>query len=587
MAEILGNYDVLKKFDQSFKQTISKLYIFGNKGENVIIVNSNDDVIVFGDNTDGMLGLGHTNAVLKPTKIHQLCGQNIIEFSNGITHVTALSADGKVYGWGQIETMPQNENFKPKLLSNLNGEKIKQICCGFSHSFALSESGKLFAWGSNKCGQLGLGDKIYRSEPIQISGLRLESITEISSGSLHSMALTSSGQVFIWGFNNWENSNNGKINEMNNNNKNSSSPYLLNVENNNGKVAVIKKIVCGSHHSVLLSEERDIYTFGQNYCSQLGNGNKRHRNNPGLIKLARKFIDIAASHHSTISIALSEDNVYYIWGEYEKSKMNGSICVSKPTPCDLKSFHAIFTHYCKPNITYRTVDTSLMSIEKSKNSQIIKKNKYREEFREKGILGTGSFSIVCKARSNVDKEFYAIKIIPLNNFKGLLEETKEFRELKIMQKLRSDLVVQYTQHWIEENYTRNDKNYFKRHQNTETLSSEHKVFDKSKEFLLHIQMELCCKTLRDIIKQLNIELNQKQSEVLTPIGYYIASELLVEILESVDYLHSQKPPIIHRDLKPTNILITQGLNDSLKSLTSVWLQFMNSKNNLIPKEREL
>ncbi len=48
---------------------------------------------------------------------------------------------------------------------------------------------------------------------------------------------------------------------------------------------------------------------------------------------------------------------------------------------------------------------------------------------------------------------------------------------------------------------------------------------------------------------------------MTPIGYYIASELLVEILESVDYLHSQKPSIIHRDLKPKNILITQGLND--------------------------
>jgi serine/threonine protein kinase len=74
-------------------------------------------------------------------------------------------------------------------------------------------------------------------------------------------------------------------------------------------------------------------------------------------------------------------------------------------------------------------------------------------------------------------------------------------------------------------------------------------------------MELCCKTLINIIKQLNIELNQKQFEVLTPIGYYIASELFVEILESVNYLQIQKPPIIHRDLKPKNIVLTQGLND--------------------------
>ncbi len=68
-------------------------------------------------------------------------------------------------------------------------------------------------------------------------------------------------------------------------------------------------------------------------------------------------------------------------------------------------------------------------------------------------------------------------------------------------------------------------------------------------------MELCYKTLRDTLQQINIELKQNPSEIMTPIGYYISSELLIETLESVDYLHKLKPPIIHRDLKPTNILI--------------------------------
>jgi serine/threonine protein kinase len=44
---------------------------------------------------------------------------------------------------------------------------------------------------------------------------------------------------------------------------------------------------------------------------------------------------------------------------------------------------------------------------------------------------------------------------------------------------------------------------------------------------------------------------------LTQIGYYIASELFIELLECVQYLHKFK--IIHRDLKPENILITNGM----------------------------
>jgi serine/threonine-protein kinase len=47
----------------------------------------------------------------------------------------------------------------------------------------------------------------------------------------------------------------------------------------------------------------------------------------------------------------------------------------------------------------------------------------------------------------------------------------------------------------------------------------------------------------------------KVGESLTSIGYFISSQLFIEILESVDFLHKQNKPIIHRDLKPDNILL--------------------------------
>jgi hypothetical protein len=50
-------------------------------------------------------------------------------------------------------------------------------------------------------------------------------------------------------------------------------------------------------------------------------------------------------------------------------------------------------------------------------------------------------------------------------------------------------------------------------------------------------MELCDKTLEDIIDEIDCESNLKANETLSTIGYYISSQLFNEILECVQYLH--------------------------------------------------
>jgi calcium/calmodulin-dependent protein kinase I len=89
-------------------------------------------------------------------------------------------------------------------------------------------------------------------------------------------------------------------------------------------------------------------------------------------------------------------------------------------------------------------------------------------------------------------------------------------------------------------------------------------------------MELCLHTLKEIIIKLNEELNQKPFKFLSQLGYYIASELFIEVLECVSYLHKQN--IIHRDLKPSNILVTDGSNGRFLKLADFGLAvFHNSE----------
>lgn len=54
-------------------------------------------------------------------------------------------------GHGSIDSVDY-----PQEVQALGGVRIVQIACGGWHSCALSESGDLYVWGWNECGQLGL-----------------------------------------------------------------------------------------------------------------------------------------------------------------------------------------------------------------------------------------------------------------------------------------------------------------------------------------------------------------------------------------------------------------------------------------------
>jgi serine/threonine protein kinase len=185
------------------------------------------------------------------------------------------------------------------------------------------------------------------------------------------------------------------------------------------------------------------------------------------------------------------------------------------------------------------------------NKRNIGNGKCDKEFFEIDLIAIGSYGVVCSALNKKSYDLFAIKKIPFN------EENKNFvmKEIEILQKLESDLVVKLESVWIEDNYLKIDD--YKTEKNTSYVSTI-EVFEPNKTLLLHIQMELCLMTLKQLIRKLNNELNRKPNEVMTPLGYYISSEIFKEILESVDYLHKQN--VIHRDLKPNNILITDGIN---------------------------
>jgi len=86
-------------------------------------------------------------------------------------------------------------------------EVIIKMIAGSNHSLALTSYGNVYAWGSNLYGQLGDGTTTSSTTPINVtSQFNLstnEIIVDIKSGYYHSTAITSSDNVYTWGRNDY------------------------------------------------------------------------------------------------------------------------------------------------------------------------------------------------------------------------------------------------------------------------------------------------------------------------------------------------------------------------------------------------
>lgn len=153
----------------------------------------------------------------------------------------------------------------PTKLEEISSQGVRQIAVGSGHILALSDSGDVYAWGTGSSGQLGLGTRRNYYQPQLVWGMMRKGVRQIAAGDAHSLALTYNGQVFSWGSN--------KVGQLGHNNRKTEVlPKLIEELDKIGRDAssTVRLIGAGATHSVCVFGNGEVYMWGRPNFGRLG-----------------------------------------------------------------------------------------------------------------------------------------------------------------------------------------------------------------------------------------------------------------------------------------------------------------------------
>ena len=205
-----------------------------------------------------------------------------------------------------VNSVGDSSNSNVATATTLRTQSISALSAGTKHVVALRNDGTVWTLGYNNYGQLGDGTTLNRSTPYQLTSLA--GVSEIAAGEHHSVAAKQDGTVWTWGSNVYGQLGDGTT---------IAHAVPAKVPGLTSIVSVAAAVTTGGYddgesHTAALRSDGTVWCWGENRSGALGDGTTTMRTSPVQVKGLGDVVLIAAGGYH--NLALKNDGTVWAWG---------------------------------------------------------------------------------------------------------------------------------------------------------------------------------------------------------------------------------------------------------------------------------
>lgn len=251
--------------------------------------------------------------------------------SDGDDHACLLQKTGVIHcwGWGGFGQLGAGDTINyTKPIQVTGGKKFTSITTGSAHSCAIARSGAAWCWGGNAVGALGKENTVFLSKvPILVDGgLRFRNL---SAGTGYTCGVATDDTGFCWG--------SGGSGELGNGvSEDKFAPVEV-----SGNLRW-DRITTGLFHSCGITTSGAAYCWGDNLYGNLGTGDVSDHSTPVPVNSNLIFKEIGAGYFFTCG--LTTEGRAFCWGSNVSSELgNGNSLSQVNVPVPVAGGHIFRT----------------------------------------------------------------------------------------------------------------------------------------------------------------------------------------------------------------------------------------------------